>query len=98
MEGQYAWNFSPWQTNLVHEQTKSVEYGKDNRARFSVSPILPGTGNVTHNVTRKVDDSTETSGTLSNSTYSPDQFMSFRNNQTRQNTSSHDEGKYTFIK
>ncbi|XP_060554242.1 uncharacterized protein LOC132715270 [Ruditapes philippinarum] len=66
---------------------------------LSVSPVLPGTGNVTHNITRMLGSDMQTLGNDSTDQrtqeghmlpYSTSHFMSFRHNALREYTSSCD--------
>ncbi|XP_045165821.2 paired mesoderm homeobox protein 2-like [Mercenaria mercenaria] len=77
------------QSNYVHVQTNTSEGEKQPMNSISVSPVLPGTGNITHNVTRMLKDSAQTPRSQLPSTsppaaryspYSTAHFMSFRHN------------------
>jgi hypothetical protein len=104
MEDQYSKKFSTWSANSLQVQTQSSEYKKESAARLSVSSVLPGTGNVTHNVTRMLGDSSVTSGkmpthNLRASPYSlhrSDQCMPFIDTYLLQNSTLNDSGKILF--
>ena len=86
----------------VNKLSQSPEIWNQEATRLSVSPVIPGTGNVTHNVTRilgiseqtpekeSTDDRTHESPVMP---YSTAHFMSFRHRTLLEYSKSRDAGK-----
>jgi hypothetical protein len=104
MEDQYSKEYSTWSANSLQVQTQSCEIEKESAARLSVSSVLPGTGNVTHNVKCMLGDSSVASGNMPTnnlraspySLYRSDQCMPFINTNVLKNSTLNDSGKILF--